>query len=1170
MSASRLAPSGPEAPLHRFRLTFLPSGSCSIVSGPASISSPDRFEDDTAARQRIGPWDPSGVADLSDFDIDTNFFVRAAAGSGKTTSLVARMVGLVREGVPVDAITAITFTRKAAGEMSKRFYEELQQAYRGLPIETEQRRRVRRALQDVQSGFIGTVHAFCARLLRERPLPVELPPDFTAGIEPREERQLRDRAWREYLRSVRQENPERLERIIRLGIEPDDLTATFETLCRHPELAPYTNAPDESPDFDAAVRQASRLLRDWQARRPDAPEGGRDGVMKAFDTAEKMLQVQDLDEPAQKASFLSLFADVVSSGRAKVTLSRWGERGSDAYDEARVLCDEALPELVETVIEPVLRPWRAQVHRAVASFARPAVEMYRERRRRDGQLTFHDLLQFTRDLLRDHPDVRRSFQERYPRLLVDEFQDTDPLQAEILFYLASEDPTERSWSACTPRPGSLFIVGDDKQSIYRFRRADKDVFAQVGRLIDASGGEVVNLTKNFRSLGRICSFCNRAFGQIFEREEVEDLQADYVPFDPQRPPGADATAVRRLPIDKVHRNRGDDIASADAERIAGFIQQVVAGEGGEDLIGDAGDSEAVFPGGARYEDFLILTRTKTRISTYAQTLARAGIPYTVTGSEDLGDSDELRALVDLLTCALRPDDPVAAVAYLKGALAGWSDDDLFRFRQAGGRFDRTHEPVPDDVLRELSDERRHRIETAFRRLRESRRILQSQRPGVAISRLVEHLGVLPGAAHPPEASEGSLRAGYVLRILTVVEHLAAQGHGWAAVLDELQRILDGEEQVDGMTLETGSGSAVRLMNVHQAKGLEAPVVFLADPYSSGSAGGPTLHVKRKDETLVAPIVQGESYRRRVTHAPLGWENGANRQAGTESFRGLEERHQTAEEHRLLYVAATRAENLLVVSTYPEKPDDGYWSDLYPALEAVDAPVLASGAATEAESASVPAPDVEAHRTRRRRRIEAASSPRMVEQPVSERASGDVRLGVDPGYGSEFGTAVHTLFASCIRHRPEPGIPSNERVRAVLSDEGASTGSGAVDRARAMVHGLLSSRLWDDLCAGSEVYTEYPVSGVQAAADGPPSLVTGFIDVLYRDADGWRLADFKTDRVEDDRALEVLSGAYRPQIEAYASCWQEATGEPIVAAGLWFADVDTYVDVPVAHQTAGEA
>jgi len=1140
------------------------------VSRTSPFSASDAFEDDTPVRRRIGPWDPSGVADLSRFDVDTNFFVRAAAGSGKTTSLVARMVGLVREGVPVDAITAITFTRKAAGEMTKRFYEELQQAYRGLPIETEQRRRVRRAIQGVHSGFIGTVHAFCARLLRERPLPVELPPDFTAGIEPRDERRLRDRAWQDYLRSVRREAPERLERIIQLGIEPEDLTGTFETLCRHPELEPYTNAPDELPDLDDAVRAASRLVRRWQSRRPAEPDGGRDVVMKAFDTAEKMLQVQDLDEPAQKASFLSLFADVVSSGRADVTLSRWGERGSDAYDAARSLRDEELPDLVDSVIEPVLRPWRAQVHRAVAAFTRPAVETYRERRRRDGQLTFHDLLQFTRDLLRDHPEVRRTFQQRYPHLLVDEFQDTDPLQAEILFYLASEDPTERSWTDCTPRPGSLFIVGDDKQSIYRFRRADKEVFARVGRLIDARGGEVVNLTKNFRSLGRICRFCNRAFGDLFDQEAVQDLQARYVPFDPQRPDGNDPTAIRRISIDKVHRNRGADIAEVDAERIAGFIQHAVSRNGETDLAGGPDDGGAVFPGGANYEDFLILTRTKPRLSVYARTLARAGIPYTVTGSEDLGDSDELRALVDLLTAALRPDDPVATVAYLKGGLVGLSDNDLFRFRQAGGQFDRTHEPVPEAVLRELSDERRGRIQQAFRHLRESRRILQSHRPGVAVPEIVETLGLLPAAAHPPEPAEGSLRAGYVLRILTLVDHLAAQGHGWAAVLDELQRVLDGDEDVDGMTLETGSGSAVRLMNVHQAKGLEAPVVFLADPYSTGSSGGPTLHVRRDDETLVAPIVQGESYRQRVTHAPLGWENGDHREPGSEAFRDLEERHQRAEEHRLLYVAATRAENLLVVSTYPEKPDDGYWSDLYPALDAIDAPELPVQAVSDPDRSEAAAPNLDAHRATRAQRIDAGSEPRIVEEPVTERTRDEDGLGVEPGYGAEFGTAVHNLFEACIRNRPEPGIPSNEHVRAVLADCGASTGSGAVDRARAMVHGLLSNPLWEDLCSASEIYPEYPVSGIRDRDDGPPRLVTGFIDVVYRMSDGWRLVDFKTDRVGNEHTLDALSDAYRSQVEAYADCWQAATSEPIVAAGLWFADADAYVDVPTAEGTVQKA
>jgi ATP-dependent exoDNAse (exonuclease V) beta subunit (contains helicase and exonuclease domains) len=218
------------------------------MSAPHSASS---TYDDAAVRRRIGPWQEDDVPTLSAFEPDTNFFVRAAAGSGKTTALVARMVALVRSGVPVEDLTAITFTRKAAGEMSKRFYEELRRAQTALPAEGPQRRRVTAALRDAQQAFIGTIHAFCARLLRERPIAADLPPGFVAGLEDREERELRDRAWQDYLQTVRADRPARMEALTSLGLEPEDLDAYFEQLCEHPELDPYVNAPDTVPDPDA-------------------------------------------------------------------------------------------------------------------------------------------------------------------------------------------------------------------------------------------------------------------------------------------------------------------------------------------------------------------------------------------------------------------------------------------------------------------------------------------------------------------------------------------------------------------------------------------------------------------------------------------------------------------------------------------------------------------------------------------------------------------------------------------------------------------------------------------------------------------------------------------------------------------------------------------------------
>ena len=1131
------------------------------------ISTSSSTYDDAPVRKRIGPWKKDGVPGLSSFEPDTNFFVRAAAGSGKTTALVARMVALVRSGVPPKDMAAITFTRKAAGEMSTRFFEELRTARAALPEGSDEWTRVDEALQHAQRTFIGTVHAFCSRLLRERPIAANLPPDFTAGLEDREKRDLRDRAWQQYLQSVQEGHPERIGTITDLGLEPGDLDDYFERLCKHPELAPYTDAPEDVPDLDAAIAETKDRVDAWRAMRPPAFPEGRDGAMKALDKAERTCALQDLDTPAQKASYLKLFADLSSRD---VTMKCWGERGSDAYDWARTLKNEHIPALQEEVIEPVLRPWRAFVHKEVVAFTRPAVETFAELRREEGMLTFHDLLLRTRDLLRDHPEIRTTIQEQYPRLLVDEFQDTDPLQAEILFYLTSQDPSEPTWSACRPKPGSLFIVGDDKQSIYRFRRADMDVFTTVGRLVEEAGGEAVTLTKNFRSHATICNWCDAAFDPIFSEPERADVQAAYTAFDPDRPPGHDEHGLRRIEIGNVYRNRGEDIAQRDAERIARFIQGAREEALSPTLYGDAEDERAVFAGGADYADFLILTRTKTRLSVYAEALAERGIPYTITGSEDLGDSVELKALVDLMTCALRPDDAVACASYLKGPLVGASDDDLYRYKRAGGTFDRTHEPVPADVLQTLDEETRERFSGAFERLRDARALLRSKRPSVALERVVEATGLLAGAAHPATASEGSLRAGQVLRTLTYVQELTAQGLSWAEVVEELQRVVDGEEDVDGMTLETGSEDAVRVMNIHQAKGLEAPVVFLADPYSSGSGPSVKRHLRRDTGELVAPIVQGEGYYERITHPPLGWEDPAG---DGEGFKAQEERHEAAEERRLLYVAATRAKKLLVVSRYRSDRWDeekGYWSPIYPHIDADAIPELpAPELDAPAAHGEAPAPRIQDRRGERTARIRRLQHPSYAEETVTGGKTGRAEDALHPeadGYGGPFGRALHVLLEQCVQRR-DGKLPSRLQIQAALRQEGEDASASDVRRLEEMIERFLDSSIWSDVQSAQPVYTEYPVSRQVSNGDRPvdgeppPVVQRGVIDLVYRRDGTWALVDFKSDRVEGDpQGVLHDTHSYVQQVRTYAAIWAALFGEPAGKAGLWFADTGTYVPV----------
>ena len=1241
------------------------------AEGDASDRS--RSERDKARRRRIGPWHEDMLPDLSSFEGDQNFVVRAAAGSGKTTSLVARMVALIRQGdAEASDLAAITFTRKAAGEMEGRFHKELRRARFLLrtalempnarldadlrdeigedltpegAVEAdapraelaEQLRRVENALDSVQQTFIGTVHAFCGRILREHAFEADLPPDFAVGIDDREFEQLQHRVWDRYVTESRRERPELMQKLDTLGLPPEDLTGLFETASHYPELRLYTNAPDELPDLSPHVERAREFVETWQAIRPDPPVGERHKAQRALDKAEGMMTSRPLTSPAQQAKFLQMVrGGAKDDGTGNLYYSRWGESGSDSYEAAKDLKKEAYPALCEA-IDPDLNAWKAYAHEQAARFVEPAAKEFLERRREEGQLTHHDVLYWTRTLLRKHSEIREDVLQRSPWLLVDEFQDTDPLQAEILFYLTAQDREETDWRNCRPRPGSLFIVGDDKQSIYRFRRADIDVFREVSRQIVRAGGDEVSLYRNFRSHGQILDFCDEAFEEIFagpalpedgeegdsspEDRMYRDAQADYEAFINERPDGADPTSIRTIDCDYVSRYPAQPIAEDDAGQIARFIRSAID-RGTEHPLALPKNHEeagaAVFPGGASPGDFLILTRKKANLSLYVKALARVGLPAAVTGSKDLGQSDDLQDLVALLRAALRPDDPVATLAYLRSGLVGLSDGELYRYRRAAGSgaaaFARSESTPSDDTLAALEKPLANTVEEAVRQLREVRRILQNDRPATAFPKVVETTGLMAAASAPPNPSRRSLRAGRFARAVDVIEAGAASGASWPEITAQLHALVHGEEEADGLTLDTGSEEAVQVMNVHQAKGLEAPVVFLADP-AGNAKGKATTHVLRPEgsgeqaaggasspegatngevgetvsgsdedpqdssDYLVAPVTEEGAYHTKITHAPLGWDT-----ARKPTFAEIESAHENAEAHRLLYVAATRAKNLLVVSR-PSKKNGAPavkdpWGDLAEKI-GEEVPVLDPPPVEQDDPAPFAAPDSD-RLDERDRSIARQSRPSFREQSVTDvvhdasndesraPAAGATREEADPfhpvGYGWLFGIVVHTALERWVRRSRAAGqpaeIPTAENLAArvqqvreedamrdeasaearsssLSDDDLAAEARSTIDR---FASGPLAETVWD----ADTVYTEYPFALRTGSTDrpadtstgenekpepapadsggtetAPETVLRGTIDLVYQDDDGWHIVDYKTDRVRDAGALSDL-------------------------------------------------
>lgn len=386
-------------------------------------------------------------------ELDSCFLVEAGAGSGKTSSLVRRMTALINEGkCQVDTIAAITFTRKAAAELKGRFQLALEKAF---AVETDMVKKVRldQALGKLERCFIGTVHSFCSVLLRERPVEAGIDPTFEE-IEELDDNLLRRKAWDEYLLEIQLNKPELLESLSRIGCTPEDLYDFFETLLTYPDVK-IVREEMPLPDFSQVRSELDNFLNWAKDIIPSqVPAKGWDNLQQLIKKSVRLRKLTDLNNPL---NLLHLLTELNRS--ADGVQNRWDDP-QDAKDVKAAFENFKTDNLL-----PALKQWREYRYSVFVDFVQPAVGYYQELKKEKSKLNFQDLLLRTAILLRDNPEVRCYFQKRFTHILVDEFQDTDPIQAEILFYLTGKDVSEKDWRRLVPRPGSLFVVGDPKQSI---------------------------------------------------------------------------------------------------------------------------------------------------------------------------------------------------------------------------------------------------------------------------------------------------------------------------------------------------------------------------------------------------------------------------------------------------------------------------------------------------------------------------------------------------------------------------------------------------------------------------------------------------------------------------------------------------------------------------------
>lgn len=856
--------------------------------------------------------------------LDDTLVVEAAAGTGKTTELVKRILRVLATGrARVEEIVAVTFTEKAAGELKLRLREALERE-RAATTDAQPRERLDGALGSLEEAHVNTIHGFCAELLRERPVEAGVDPLFRVLTETQSDR-LFEEAFGGWLQAQLADPPEGVRRALRRsapfsfsGARPRD-DGPIDRLQRAArELSEWRDfpAPWTRRVFDRKG-QIDRLVTELHALAAliERPSYVNDSLY--LDTAaarhlsqEIQLQQEGPGHAATEADDDGLEARLVDLSRDR-NFSRVRHGRGPGYRQGvtRAAVVSAL-EAFRASLDGFRLDADADLAAALQQELSGAAHRYEDLKARAGALDFLDLLLKARDLVKGNETVRRGFQSRFTHIFVDEFQDTDPLQAEILLLMAADDPSETDWRVAKPVPGRLFIVGDPKQSIYRFRRADVGIYREVCERLVQRGAVSVKLTASFRSVPQIQSCINAAFAPVMTGDPLT-LQADYVPLSPYRADATRQPAIVALPVPAPYGTRNiaaNSIEKSIPDAVGAFIDWLLNDSGWK--VTERGGDEPVAVAAKHvcllFRRFLSFGEDITQ--PYVRALEARGVHHVLVGGKTFHEREEVETIRAALAAIEWPDDELSVFATLRGALFAIGDEELLEWKLASRQdgFGALHPfRIPQSIPPHLSP------------IAQSLQVLQQlhrRRNYVPVAETIQdllnasraHVGLVLRAG-------GEQALANVLHVSELArQYEAAGGISFRGFVDELRIAAETAQASEAPILEEGS-DGVRIMTVHKAKGLEFPVVILADPTCRLSPAEASRWLER-EQGMCAQKLAGWSPIDLVLH-------------------GEEERaREQAEAQRLTYVAATRARDLLVVSTIGDGAYEGSWLDpLTPAI-----------------------------------------------------------------------------------------------------------------------------------------------------------------------------------------------------------------------------------------------
>ena len=1092
--------------------------------------------------------------------------MEAGAGTGKTTSLVNRILELVVSGTTtLDRVAAITFTEAAAAELRDRIRTELERAADDDSLDSDKRDLCRQGVEQLDNAAIQTLHSFAAALLQERPLEAGLPPSFDT-MDAIESEIAFDEAWTQWIDAALDDpalQPHFLM-TLSLGLKIDDLRSI--ALKFHENYDLLADVAFDAPS--AASSGASVAVRNLLDSAPEMESLCRFSQLKDEDTLythtqAKLASIRQLDSlEASSPAAVRLLSRILPLRQSRGRQSDWDTDHSTGENACRTL--KALLTGLNTEVADAIAQARTAALVPLLDALRSFALDYADRRKGQGRAGFHDLLVWARNMLRDNLDARDHFRRRFSHLLIDEAQDTDFIQAEIAMFLAEHVPPNTpaaarpiDWADITPQEGKLFVVGDPKQSIYRFRRAD---VRQMRRLQERMGGETLQLVQNFRSQSPVVEWMNTLFAKWMAQDGGE--QAEYTPIEHRWT--AD-TGHKAAPLVWSLGGEQDDrmpaVRRREAAEIAMLLHQIV-GEHWQILdsgnpVDESGNERYK---DATYSDICILMPTRTALRTLELALDDADVPYRLEGASLFFDTQEVRDLLNCLRAIDDPSDEIAIVAALRSPAFACTDVELLQFHQSHRTFNYLHLPQTTDspfVVRQAHHENASshtrpstssgRTETenpvanALNILRKAHEKRMWTATPALIDRFVRDRILMESAISQPRTREQWRR--YRFLVEQARAFASAGGNGLRAFLEWVQRQAAEGARVTETPVPESDEEAVRIMTVHAAKGLEFPVVILTGLNNSRRS--------RVDEVI---FDDGE------IEVGVGSRNSRFLTAGYEVKHQQEEVREDEEHVRLLYVATTRARDHLVLSMH--RPDsrnsgldstriaelledhDDLWQqvDLQPQYQAQAMAQDARDIAQSQQTLDIAEHTIKARDEWQKKRDEVLSTQSRPASVAATSLAGAVKDEADAH--SEVGDSQPS-------RRGRGGAPLGRAVHAVLQTIDLATGDGIEDTARAQATAESVPHLQSEVAAlawaavNSDIVRRAVASGrywreAHIAAPIGEGVLEGFIDLLFEEDGELVVVDYKTDAVDQNSTEYIANSRYRQQAGSYALITERVT------------------------------